>query len=198
MNARRSARRAPQQPRRGRGRGVAARAPPNPTPAPIPTPTPASAGRIVFVAPVGNTTELFAIDADGSNRVRLNEDPSFENYPAVSPDGSNRLLRQPRLLQTLGDERRRLEPRATDARPATSATGVVARRHAHRLPRRPRLVRHLRDERRRLETSTKIENGMSGGGKPPGLPTGRDRFVNSTARPTTHSMKRGRRRPSCN
>jgi TolB protein len=46
------------------------------------------ADRIVYVTTVENNYEVFAIDTDGSNRQQITAHSAIDNYPAISPDGS--------------------------------------------------------------------------------------------------------------
>jgi CubicO group peptidase (beta-lactamase class C family) len=43
--------------------------------------------RLVFVGESGESTDIFAMDADGRNVVQLTVDPAFDTFPLWSPDG---------------------------------------------------------------------------------------------------------------
>jgi Tol biopolymer transport system component len=44
-------------------------------------------GRVVFGSRVGGNTNLWIVDADGSNRKQLTDNDGDDGYPSVSPDG---------------------------------------------------------------------------------------------------------------
>ncbi|MEA2844008.1 MAG: TolB protein, partial [Actinomycetota bacterium] len=45
-------------------------------------------GRIVLSGTGAGNLEIYTLDADGSNLVRVTDNPAVDSYPAFSPDGS--------------------------------------------------------------------------------------------------------------
>ena len=45
-------------------------------------------GVIAFYSDVNGNLEIYIIQADGSDLIRLTNDPAFDDSPALSPDGS--------------------------------------------------------------------------------------------------------------
>ena len=60
---------------------------PSPTPTPVPTPIqpPGGNGKIAYAS---NNSEIYVMEADGSNQTNLTNNPAVDNFPAWSPDGS--------------------------------------------------------------------------------------------------------------
>ena len=44
-------------------------------------------GRVVYASHVGGSWDLFIMDADGSNKTQLTNDPNDDLFPTISPDG---------------------------------------------------------------------------------------------------------------
>lgn len=44
--------------------------------------------RIAFAASDGENTDIFVVDADGSNVLQITHDPAMDSYPSWSPDGT--------------------------------------------------------------------------------------------------------------
>ena len=44
--------------------------------------------RIAFTSDRDGNSEIYAMDANGSNQVRLTDNPAYDNEPAWSPDGT--------------------------------------------------------------------------------------------------------------
>jgi len=61
---------------------------PTPAPTPTPTPTPTAGGRIAFTSDRDGNTEIYSMNADGSGLTRLTNNPSSDEGPQWSPDGS--------------------------------------------------------------------------------------------------------------
>jgi dipeptidyl aminopeptidase/acylaminoacyl peptidase len=49
---------------------------------------PPTIGRIAFASDQGGNTDIYVMDADGSNLTRLTDNPTVDACPAWSPDGS--------------------------------------------------------------------------------------------------------------
>ena len=62
----------------------AATAPSNDTP----PSTPGASGRIAFESVRGGVSDIYVMNADGSGKVNLTNDPATDQFPAWSPDGS--------------------------------------------------------------------------------------------------------------
>ena len=54
--------------------------------------------RIVFASNRGGNWDIYSMDANGNNLVRLTDDPSSEEEPAVSPDGRRIAFKSNRVL----------------------------------------------------------------------------------------------------
>jgi tricorn protease-like protein len=56
--------------------------------------------QIAFAAHLGGQTDMYLMDADGTDIVRLTDDPAAERYPAFSPDGTQIAFARGKYSQT--------------------------------------------------------------------------------------------------